>query len=139
MSNWFNNGVGPQVRAPRAKASKTIPALAILSPSPLVVATVYFSLRFRIIGSFGIKARNAWTKEKQAKGYDASEVRTLQSRYSSSLEASEASQTANGHDEQGFCLVIRRRRHEAVDEFWDRIKAEHAAKRAAPNGPAARK
>ena len=37
MNDKFNNAVGPQVRAPRAKAGKTIPVLAVCHSSGLAV------------------------------------------------------------------------------------------------------
>ena len=116
----------------------------------------------RILRTFGIKSQNIWTQEEQAKGYVASKVRTVQGRYGSAVEASEASGEikdskieeleaifrtlqsvrgeeseasggANGHDADGFDWASgeQTEQGESDEQYWDRIKAEHAAKRAA--------
>src|SRR5512145_210554 len=50
----YNNAVGPQVRAPRAKAGRTIPALAALSLlAGLQCATQFFAHEFQYQSALG--------------------------------------------------------------------------------------
>ena len=54
MNDKFNNAVGPQVRAPKAKAGKTIPALAVLSfLAGLQCATQFFAHDFQYQAALG--------------------------------------------------------------------------------------
>ena len=54
MNENFNNAVGPQVRAPRARTGKTIPILAVLSfVAGLQSATQYFAHEFQYQAALG--------------------------------------------------------------------------------------
>jgi putative DNA primase/helicase len=57
---------------------------------------------------------------------------TLQSVPEKDTDPSQASQTVNGHDEQGFDWANGKQENEVINEQWARIKAEHAARRTPP-------
>jgi hypothetical protein len=57
----------------------------------------------------------------------------LRSATEKATSESDPLQAANGHDEQGFDWANGEQKNETVDEYWNRVKAEHAARREVGN------
>ncbi len=114
----------------------------------------------RMLHGFGIRSKNIRIKDRQAKGYEATEIGTALSRYAPSGDASQASQKINDKEiaelqaifgtnqsvpeeaepsqarwprRTGLRLDKRGAERRDIDEQWTRIKAEHAARRANDN------